>query len=895
MPKRRAVAIHSESDEDIVSEGSPAVKRARTEAESDSEDVGTKPTNRATRSKGKSRRRRDEDVQVDDEDVEVGQFEPDEDEEKRFEEEHEDEIRERLMHKGKSQGGIAEMGIIESLEMHQFMCHKYLTFTMGPQINFIIGHNGSGKSAVLSALTVALGGKATSTGRGTGLKSFIREGQNVAEVTVVLKNQGEEAYRPKDYGKSIVITRRFNKDGGSSYKIKSKDGKAISTKREELSAICDHMNIQVDNPMNILTQDSARQFLSASQPGDKYRFFLRGTQLSQLSEEYQTCMENISQTQKVLKRKSEVIPDLQEALSEATARFQEASKAREQRHKADELKKELAWAHVAVKEEEMTAKFEEVAKLKRRLSKIQESSRQAESEVEECRASIAKLEQERADLGDRGDLVTKRDALQDQIRANAQKLLEFNREEKEMEDSKRKLDSIIAGLKSQIEAEEKRIQEFSQGKRDETNRKLEEANAELKQAEEHLNSIRAEINQKRVDCDSASQEGRTLESEVHQMKDRIVNCEQQLEMSRAQEKNKLAQFGRNMESVLAEIQKGRWYGRQPAGPFGTYVKVKDPKQWAPLLRIQIGGMMSGFAITDARDRKALDKILRDHGNGNCPIIISEVDMFDYSQGEPPESYLTILRALEISDPYVLRVLVNALHIESTLLAPTRAEADSTLRSMGRGGVACAADLYRVVRFPEGGGQSSIIQPLQGSDIRHQLFTGGNVEAEIKRWTVERDALNTQLSTLNGRIQELKRDYAQWRHAIESLQRQESSLQQEVRRLKTVRDNLMLEVNDEMPAGVQGLQAALLEQEADKELLLAQFVQLTRNKLQVNEEQHPLMDKKDKVKAQLSEFSEKETALHAQLEAMGVKFKKLQNDIEFYAKKVKPEEDMIAAR
>ena len=77
---------------------------------------------------------------------------------------------------------------------------------------------------------------------------------------------------------------------------------------------------------------------------------MKGTQLSQLSEEYQTCMENISQTAKVLTRKAEVIPDLQEAYEEAQARFEEAEKAREQRHKADELKKELAWAHVATKE-----------------------------------------------------------------------------------------------------------------------------------------------------------------------------------------------------------------------------------------------------------------------------------------------------------------------------------------------------------------------------------------------------------------------------------------------------------------------------------------------------------------------------------------------------------------
>jgi structural maintenance of chromosomes protein 6 len=119
---------------------------------------------------------------------------------------------------------------------------------------------------------VALGGKATSTGRGSGLRAFIREGQpyvpfsldififgdvieaSAAEVTIQLKNQGDEAYKYDLYGDSIVITRRFTKEGSSSYRIKSRDGKIISTKREELSAICDHMNIQVDNPMNVLTQ-----------------------------------------------------------------------------------------------------------------------------------------------------------------------------------------------------------------------------------------------------------------------------------------------------------------------------------------------------------------------------------------------------------------------------------------------------------------------------------------------------------------------------------------------------------------------------------------------------------------------------------------------------------------
>lgn len=71
----------------------------------------------------------------------------------------------------------AENGIIESVTCRNFMCHEYLEVPLGPLINFIIGHNGSGKSAILTAITICLGGKATTTNRGQSLKSFIKEGQ----------------------------------------------------------------------------------------------------------------------------------------------------------------------------------------------------------------------------------------------------------------------------------------------------------------------------------------------------------------------------------------------------------------------------------------------------------------------------------------------------------------------------------------------------------------------------------------------------------------------------------------------------------------------------------------------------------------------------------------------
>ena len=87
------------------------------------------------------------------------------------------------------------MGVIERVDMINFMCHRNLSITLGPRINFIIGHNGSGKSAILTAITVTLGGKAQTTSRGSSLKDFILEGAQAAEVRVRLRNGGSDAAR----------------------------------------------------------------------------------------------------------------------------------------------------------------------------------------------------------------------------------------------------------------------------------------------------------------------------------------------------------------------------------------------------------------------------------------------------------------------------------------------------------------------------------------------------------------------------------------------------------------------------------------------------------------------------------------------------------------------------
>lgn len=57
------------------------------------------------------------------------------------------------------------------------MNHTHLRVDFDPHVNFIVGKNGSGKSAILNALIAGFGCKASSTGRNTNTaKSLIKSG-----------------------------------------------------------------------------------------------------------------------------------------------------------------------------------------------------------------------------------------------------------------------------------------------------------------------------------------------------------------------------------------------------------------------------------------------------------------------------------------------------------------------------------------------------------------------------------------------------------------------------------------------------------------------------------------------------------------------------------------------
>uniref|UniRef100_A0A668AAD1 Structural maintenance of chromosomes 6 n=1 Tax=Myripristis murdjan TaxID=586833 RepID=A0A668AAD1_9TELE len=230
-----------------------------------------------------------------------------------------------------------DIGLIESITMKNFMCHNLLgPFHFGSNVNFIVGNNGSGKSAILTALIVGLGGKATVTNRGASLKDFVRTGENTADVTVKLRNRGPDAFKGDVYGDCISIEHRITSDGCRTCRLKSK------------SAVHLYLVFQLDNPVSILNQEMSKQFLHSKSESDKYKFFMKATLLEQMKRDYIHIKQTKTVTRDQVERQEECLKDLKQEFLQKKERYENMSSFSEMKATLENLKKKMAWCLVRV-------------------------------------------------------------------------------------------------------------------------------------------------------------------------------------------------------------------------------------------------------------------------------------------------------------------------------------------------------------------------------------------------------------------------------------------------------------------------------------------------------------------------------------------------------------------
>ena len=169
----------------------------------------------------------------------------------------------------------------------------------------------------------------------------------------------------------------------------------------------------------------------------------------------------------------------------------------------------------------------------------------------------------------------------------------------------------VAERKKEIAVEEAKLRHDKQAEQEERRQKLERAKASQASAEERVSAINDEMRvlEPRISaCRQALTEAKSTADTAYT---EIRNCPQQLDKLNAQSYRAVDAFGKNLMQVLDRINKMKWHGQRPVGPLGLFVSLRNSsdQQWSNVMRIILGRTLASFAVTDARDREPLRKLL----------------------------------------------------------------------------------------------------------------------------------------------------------------------------------------------------------------------------------------------------------------------------------------------
>ncbi|KAI3918712.1 hypothetical protein MKX01_042032 [Papaver californicum] len=554
-------------------------------------------------------------------------------------------------------------GIIKKIHVENFMCHTSLDVELGECVNFITGQNGSGKSAILTALCVAFGSTAKGTQRAATLKDFIKTGCSYALVCVEIKNQGEEAFKPEIYGDVIIVERRVTESSGSTIALKNHQGKKVASRRADVMEIVEHFNIDVENPCVIMSQDKSREFLHSGNDKDKFKFFFKATLLQQVNDLLHSINDQLDAANAQVEEYESSIRPITKELNELKAKIKSMEHVEEISHQMLQLTKKLAWAHVYHEDRKVQEQAAKLEKLKERIPACQAKVDRQLGKVKELKEHLA---EKRNQIDHMMEKTSEFHRLRDELQ---QDLTLVTKSKHELEEEHTRKRNHIQKLVKRVSSLEKQIYEFQEQHVKNTQVEESELEEQLKAHQDEFDAATACITRLKEEENAITEEVSMTMRMVDQFSSEIQDAERKrrdilshISELRQRHTNKVTAFGgdRVMQLLRVIERRHREFRIPPIGPIGAHVNLVGGDRWALAVETAVGMWFNAFIVTDHGDFQCLRKCAREV-NYNLKILI-----YDFSRPRlnipdnmlPQTNHPTVLSVLQSDNPTVLNVLVD---------------------------------------------------------------------------------------------------------------------------------------------------------------------------------------------------------------------------------------------
>ena len=478
----------------------------------------------------------------------------------------------------------------------------------GTRLNCIVGPNGTGKSSIVCAMCVGLGGPLKITGRGDQIKACVHGEGKTPDGNGGVIRAGfveTELVDGNGPGRNLIVRLDFDVENKKYWKL---DGSKATEK--EVKERMARLNIQVDNPLQFLPQDKVGEFSNMSPVR-----LLEHTEMAigpATHEKHQRLIEDDKELVVVKQRlatESKSLDDLAAMNRQLEGDVQRFKQLQENKKKLDAYRGKVAWveanvllgkvdeakaAHAAVEGELKEVKNE--VKTREAACKPAEDAKAAfEAELKKVNKKHTEADQERVKLAaPLQKLVEKQDELIDQIG--------------QLDKQKEKKLKKVADAQAVVDEQEKKLEAQKAQLAQQDGRDPKAVHAELQQRVQETTTAARRAQEEHREHSGGEAE---LTREVHRADAKL----KEIEDAKVRKMNLVMQHNKDA------AQAGHWAeARAPehvrdniVGPLLMHIDVPEPSH-QKLAEEAIGPKLafSGFLATSDEARSEMTKAVQSH-------------------------------------------------------------------------------------------------------------------------------------------------------------------------------------------------------------------------------------------------------------------------------------------
>lgn len=689
-------------------------------------------------------------------------------------------------------------GSIVRVTLTNFVTYSKAEFHPGPNLNMVIGPNGTGKSTLVCAICLGLGWETKHLGRAKDIGEFVKHGAKRAFIEIELAK--DPAHQENNPFITTMITKEGNK---TDFTIDHK-----KSNKKSVQALARSFSIQVDNLCQFLPQDRVVEFAGLSPEA-----LLVHTQRAAAPEYMSEWHEELKDMRKEQRRRQDEQQKLLESLKqdEGRQRGQEADVLRmrertelQERHAILEKLRPFPQYTVALQQfKEAKARKKEAGKELGRLNARLQPNLRAVNDKEAYTERVKKVVGVRERHLQRGD---------DIVADNKKKIAKAT---EQIEECIAEIQTEKNSNKTAIQAANRLRQEIKTVEKAMANPPEEFDPAEIN---ERLRGFKREIRESEDRSRDIKQEMGGLVAQSRQRKLIIQQCareKEDLQSQAGQQANKLRGASRDAAIAWDWIQNNRdQFKGEIFGPPIISCSLKDPRHASAVESIINQNEQFAFTVTERGDFEKLNQQLTKvmklnqiniRGSYHTlasfppPVHTGELQQFGLQSW--------IIDLIEGPEP-VLAMLCDNSKIHSTAFT-NRDMTDAQFEALKRTPLSSwvtASNTFQIIRRREYGDQASStrVNPLKSA--RH--FTDAPVDRQ------QEDELNAREREANGEIELLQEQMQKLKDEMDAMKPKHAKLQEQHDTLlasKNEKQRQLSEFNG-LPAKLQRSQEKLANEE-----------------------------------------------------------------------------------